>query len=72
MLWLTEKRLKNGDGLKPTKDVEQRFLGRIYLKDQMDLIIRESVYHRNFREEENLKSVAIWKLDDESSGNSIR
>ena len=58
--------------MKPTKDVEQRFLGRIYLKDQMDLIIRESVYHRNFREEENLKSVAIWKLDDESSGNSIR
>ena len=63
---------KNGDGLQANKDVDQKFLGRIYLKDRMSLLLREAVYHRSFREDESLPVIPIWKLDDGDSGSSIR
>ena len=35
------------------------------------MILRESIYHRNFREDESLPRIPIWKLDNEADGKSI-
>lgn len=43
----------------------QRILRRLHLMDSMPLMLRESRYHRDNDEEEDLPSVVLWKWDEE-------
>lgn len=46
-------------------DVEQRFLRRLHLLDNLELLLRESYYHRNHKEDERLTPVfSVWDWDE--------
>lgn len=46
-------------------DVNQRFLRRIFLLDNLDLLLRESYYHRNHDDDEELVPVFhLWNWDE--------
>jgi len=42
------------------------------LLNNLTKILREAVYHRTFKEDENLPRIAIWKISSESGGNSLK
>lgn len=43
----------------------QRFLKRLWLLDNLPLLLRDAIYHRAYEEEEKLPGVVLWKTDDE-------
>ena len=46
-------------------DKQQRFLRRLHLMEHLDILLRESAYHRNYDEEEKLSGIPVWKWDSD-------
>lgn len=54
-------------------DANQRFLRRLHLLDNLDMLLRESRYHRNHKEDERLTPVfQVWNWDDEEGAVRIK
>lgn len=53
-------------------DGQQRFLRRKFLAANLEIFLRESAYHRNNDEAEELPAINVWKWDSpEGAGDGI-
>lgn len=51
-------------------DVNQRFLRRQFLLENIEMWLAESIYHRKFDVDEDLEHTAIWTWDELEGSNA--
>lgn len=53
-------------------DAQQRFLRRKYLIENLEILLRESAYHRTNDDAEKLPGIEVWQWDQpEGAGDGI-